>query len=113
MRTATSASCRAPPPRPRADQDADLVAVLEVHDSFALGLATSTLEDADISYMIGGEQPRYLIGPMGFVEVGEMPLCKCHSVIQVAREDEGEVHWNGSLSPDDSRVPPEIKALLK
>jgi hypothetical protein len=66
------------------DHNAEFASVLAVHDSFALRLATATLEEAGISFMIVGEQPRDVTGLLGG------SLCKCHSVIQVAREDEKE-----------------------
>jgi len=73
-----------PAPEPKVDPTAEFASVLEVHDSFALRLATATLEEAGVSFMVVGEQPRDVTGLLGG------SLCKCHSVIQVAREDEKE-----------------------
>jgi len=84
LRGNSSKLAAVPPPQPEVDDNAEFIAVLEVHDSFALRLATATLEEAGISFMIVGEQPRDVTGLLGG------SLCKCHSVIQVAREDENE-----------------------
>jgi len=87
--------------------DFDLVDVLEVHDTFALRLAAATLEDAGISYMIAGDRPGFTMGPMGYAEVGEMPLCNCQSVIQVAREDEKEARELLAPIANPEPVPPD------
>jgi hypothetical protein len=89
------------------DRNVEFIDVLEVHDMFALRLATSTLDDAGISYQIGGEQPRYRIGPTGDAELDDMPLCKFDSVIQVAREDEKEARELLAIIENPEPVPPD------
>jgi hypothetical protein len=69
--------------------DAELVAVLEVHDSFALSLAKAALDEADVPYVVSGEQkPDYYIGCFGSSEIGETPLWSCSCLIMVRRENE-------------------------
>jgi hypothetical protein len=70
--------------------DLDLVTVLETTDTFALTLAKSALENAGIDYLVSGDDPRYIAGFPGAFAVGETPLWKCSSTIQVARESEAE-----------------------
>jgi hypothetical protein len=102
-----------PPPEPGGPlarpplDDVDLVNVLEVHDTFALRLATATLDDAGISYMIAGDKPGFTMGPMGYAEIGEMPLCNCCSLIQVAREDEKEARELLAPIANPELVPPD------
>ncbi len=72
------------------NHDLDLVTVLETSDTFALALAKSSLEDAGIDYVVSGDDPRYIAGFPGAFAVGEIPLWKCSSKIQVARESEAE-----------------------
>jgi len=71
--------------------DIDLVTVFETHDSFALTLAKSALEDAGIEFVVDGDDPKYIAGVPGFYGIGEVPLAtKCSCGIQVAREYERE-----------------------
>ena len=73
--------------------DPDLVTVLETENTFALALAKSALEEAGIDYLVTGDQPRYFFGfPGGFGAsgIGQAPLWKCASKIQVARESQAE-----------------------
>ena len=71
--------------------DLDLVTVFETHDSFALTLAKSSLEDAGIEYLIEGVDPSYLAGIPGAYGIGEIPLgTTCFCTIQVASEYERE-----------------------
>jgi hypothetical protein len=74
------------------NQDLDLVTVLEASDTFALALAKASLEDAGIDYVVSGDDPRYIAGFPDAFAVGETPLWKCSSRIQVAREAEAEAH---------------------
>ena len=75
------------------DQNPDLVTVLETKDTFALALAKSALEDAGINYLVTGDDPRYFPiydGVVGVPNMGQTPMWKCSSKIQVARESEAE-----------------------
>ncbi len=75
-----------------ADQNPDLVTVLETDDTFALALAKASLEEAGINYLVSGDDPRYfpLYGVVGAPGIGQTPLWKCSCTIQVARESEAE-----------------------
>jgi hypothetical protein len=75
-----------PPERPTVPE-VRLVTVLETRDSFALTLATSALEEADIEFLVSGDQPRFPHANDAF-GVGQTPLLTCSCRIQVASEDE-------------------------
>jgi hypothetical protein len=64
----------------------ELVTVLEIRDSFALGLAKASLDDAGIDYVVNGEDPGYLPGFHGGSGIGATPLWKGSYRIQVAAE---------------------------
>jgi hypothetical protein len=69
--------------------DLDLATVFETHDSFALTLAKSSLEDAGIGYLIEGVDPSYVAGIPGAYGIGEVPLGTSYSCgIQVTQEYE-------------------------
>jgi hypothetical protein len=51
--------------------DLDLATVFETHDSFALTLAKSSLEDAGIGYLIEGVDPSYVAGIPGAMELAK------------------------------------------
>ena len=71
--------------------DLDLVTVFEANDSFALTLAKSSLEDAGIEYVIGGDDPRYIAGIPGAYGIGEIALgTKCRCRVLVPRGNERE-----------------------
>lgn len=68
----------------------ELVTVLEVYDSFALGLAKASLDDAEIPYVIRGEILGDYPGIPGALGRGLNPLWKCFCQIQVTPEFESE-----------------------
>jgi hypothetical protein len=73
--------------------DPDLVTVLETEDTFALALAQAALEEAEIDYLVTGDEPRHFSGfpgAFGAAGIGQAPLWKCSSKIQVRREAEAE-----------------------
>ena len=83
------ANCRIPlaagPPSELHGQHAlELVTVLEVRDSFALGLAKASLDEAGIDYLVSGEDLGYMPGFHGASGIGATPLWKCSCRIQVA-----------------------------
>lgn len=87
----------------------ELVTVLEVPDSFALRLATTALDDAGIAYVVSGDDPRYFRGfhaTLGFGETPMSPMNKCHSQIQVAREDEADARELLEPLANPDPVPP-------
>jgi hypothetical protein len=76
-----------------ANDNPNLVTVLETSDTFALSLAKSTLEDAGIRFLVSGDDPRYFSlydGVVGAPGIGQTPLWKCSCKILVARESEAE-----------------------
>jgi hypothetical protein len=71
--------------------DLDLVTVFGTHDSFALTLAKSSLEDAGIEYLIEGVDPTYLAAIPGAYGCAKIPFgTTCSCGIQVALEYERE-----------------------
>jgi hypothetical protein len=70
--------------------DPDPVTVLEVRDSFALGLAKAALDEAGIDYVVEQENPDYLPGFHGASGIGVTPLWNVSARILVRRNSESE-----------------------
>lgn len=88
------------------DHNLVLVTVLETKDSFALTLATSTLENAGIQYVVSGDDPRYFPiydGVVGAPGIGQIPLWKCLCQIRVAQASEEEAR--ALLAPLQNPIP--------
>jgi len=68
----------------------ELVTVLDVRDSFALGLAKSALEEAGVEYVVDIENPDYLPGFHGASGIGATPFWKVSGRILVRRDSELE-----------------------
>jgi len=88
------ADCRVPlvmglPPEGSRQHEIDIVTVLETGDSFALGLAKASLEEAGIEYLVSSDEPAR-DGSRGIFGLAPdaMPHQTCR--IQVARECEEE-----------------------
>ncbi len=96
--------------------DPDLVTVLETEDTFALALAQSALEEAEIDYLVVGDEPRHFSGfpgAFGAAGIGQAPLWKCSSKIQVRRQSEAEaralleplLHPPEAMDSDEEEMP--------
>lgn len=88
------------------DHSLVLVTVLETKDGFALNLATSTLENAGIQYVVSGDDPRYFPicdGVVGAPGIGQIPLWNCSCQIRVAQESEAEAR--ALLEPLQNPIP--------
>ncbi len=70
--------------------DLELVTVLKTSDSFALTLAKSSLDDADIPYLVTGDHPSYTPGFPGALGVGSLPIGRSTAIIQVSHEFEAQ-----------------------